>query len=344
MDTNPFGISTRMIPTNGVNLHAALEGDRDAELVVLVHGWPQCWYVWRHQILALARAGYRVCAPDQRGYGLSDCPRGVEDYDICKITADIIGLADELGVDKFTLVGQDWGCITAWNVALLYPHRLHGVFGFSVPYVPRILRNWVEPSAYKDSFWYTRYFMQPGVAEAELESDLERFLMWIWHAACSGSDKNVLDITCGGPKDRKMLDGLGDTPTTVRGYSQDDLDYSLALYRRSGLRGSLNYYRNMSRIRELTPWLEEARILVPTMFAYGDDEPVAHRTASFDASLAKAPLHEQDEYFADLRGKVCITDSGHWPMVEQPDEVNRLLLAFLTGLGLGPPRRDEQEP
>lgn len=329
---NPLGMPTYMIPTNGLKLHAAVEGE--GELVILIHGWPQCWYVWRHQITYLSRAGYRVCAPDQRGYGNSDRPRGVEDYDILKVSADIVGLADALGAEKFTVVGQDWGCITAWHVALLYPHRVHGVFGFSVPYVPKVLRNWVEPSQYRDAFWYTRYFMQPGVAEHELEEDLPRFLMWMWHAAAGGSDKDVLEITCGGPKDRKMLEGLGETPTTVRGYSQTDLDYCIGLYRKSGLRGSLNYYRNMARLAELTPWLEEARIIPPAMFAYGDDEPAARRTKSFDESLTKSPLEAQDEYFVNLIGKVCIADSGHWPMVEKPDEVNRLIFDFLTAIGV----------
>ena len=175
--------------------------------------------------------------------------------------------------------------------------------------------------------------MQPGVAESELEEDLSRFLMWMWHAAAGGSDKDVLEITCGGPKGRKMLEGLGETPTTVRGYSQLDLDYCIGLYRKSGLRGSLNYYRNMARLAELTPWLEEARILPPAMFAYGDDEPAARRTKSFDETLTKSPLETQDEYFVNLIGKVCIADSGHWPMVEQPEVVNRLILDFLTTIG-----------
>src|SRR4051812_19144540 len=186
---NPAGIHTQMIPTNGIELHAALEGQGD--LVVLIHGWPQCWYVWRNQVPFLANAGYQVCAPDQRGYGLSDCPRGVEDYDILKVSADIVGLADELGADTFTVVGQDWGCITAWHVALLYPHRVRGVFGFSSPYMPRVLRDWANPSKYEGQFWYARYFMQPGVAERELEANLTRYLMWMWHAASSGSETNV---------------------------------------------------------------------------------------------------------------------------------------------------------
>ncbi len=323
-----------MVATNGIRLHAAVEGD--GELVILVHGWPQSWYVWRNQIAVLANAGYRVCALDQRGYGNSDRPGGVEDYDILKVSADIVGLADALGADTFTLVGQDWGCITAWHVALLYPNRVRGVLGFSVPYVPGMLRNWVEPAMYKDSFWYTRYFMQPGVAERELEPQLDRFLMWMWHAASGGTDKNVLEITSGGPKDRMLLDGLGPTPTSVPGNTSEDLAYGIELYEKSGLRGSLNYYRNMARIAELTPWLEEARILVPAMFAYGDQEPVARRTTSMEGDPSKAPLDAQDAYFSNLLGKIRIDDCGHWPMVEKPDIVNELILEFLSAVGVSP--------
>ena len=117
---------------------------------------PERRYVWRHQIDNLGSSGLSSCVSDQRGYGNSDRPSGVEDDDILKVTARHRAGLDELGADTFTVVGQDWGCITAWHVALLYPHRVRGVFGFSVPYVPKVLRNWVEPSQYRDAFWYTR--------------------------------------------------------------------------------------------------------------------------------------------------------------------------------------------
>lgn len=330
LEANPLGLRTYLIPTNGVRLHAAVEGE--GELIILIHGFPQCWYIWRHQVAALAQAGFRVCAPDQRGYGNSDLPRGVEDYDILKASADIIGLADELGAETFTVVGQDWGCFTAWHVALLYPHRIRGVLGFSVPYVPGILRNWVEPSSYRDEFWYVRYFLQPGLAEMELEQDLSRFLMWFWYGASGGNDVDVTSISSGGPRERRLLDGLGETPIAVPGCSQADLDYCIRLYRRSGLRGPINHYRNLARLRDLTPWLEEAKILVPAMFAYGDEEPMARRSASFDESLDKPPLQQQDEYFSDLMGKMCIPNAGHWPMIEQPGAVNDLIIDFMSKL------------
>ncbi len=326
-ETNPAGIRTDMVRTNGINLHAGQEGS--GELVILLHGFPQCWYVWRHQIPCLADAGFQVCAPDQRGYGLSDRPPGVEDYNILKLTADVVGLADELGAEKFTVVGQDWGCTIAWNVALLYPNRVRGVFGFSVPYVPRLLRNWTNPSQYEDAFWYVRYFMQPGIAEAELEADITRTLMWIWYAACAGTEIHMLELFQGGPKDRKFLDGLGETPSSIPGNSKGDIDYCLSLFHESGFRGPLNYYRNLPRQRELTPWLEDARILVPAMFAYGDDDTTTRRTKDFDRSLQSAPVHEQDQYFENLLGKAVVPGAGHWPMVEQPDVVNDLLLTFL---------------
>ena len=328
VETNPRALRTRFVATNGINLHAADEGEGD--LVILLHGFPQCWYVWRNQISFLREAGYRVCAPDQRGYGLSDRPGGVEDYNILSVTADVVGLADEMGVDKFYLVGQDWGCITAWHVALLYPHRVRGVLGFSVPYVPAMLRNWIEPSSYRDEFWYSRYFLQPGRAERELEADIRRTLMWLWWASAGNNDFDVTRITSGGPKDRGLLDGLGETPTSVPGCSEADLDYCIGLYEEAGFRGPLSYYRNLARLREMTPWLEDAPILVPAMFAYGDEETPIKRPASFDASLSKPPIDEQDAYFVDLLGKVCIPNAGHWPMLEQPTAVNELIVDFLT--------------
>lgn len=328
METNPRGLRTRFAATNGINLHVADEGV--GELVILVHGFPQCWYIWRNQIEHLRDAGYRAVAPDQRGYGRSDRPGGVEDYDILSVTADIVGLADELGVEKFYLVGQDWGCITAWHVALLYPHRVHGVLGFSVPYVPSMLRNWIEPSSYRDEFWYSRYFLQPGRAERELEADIRRSLMWLWWASSGGNDFEVTRITSGGPKDRGLLDGLGPTPDSVPGCTQADLDYCVGLYEDTGFRGPLSYYRNLARLPALTPWLEGAPILVPAMFAYGDAESPTKRPASFDASLSEPPVDEQDAHFVDLMAKVCIPDAGHWPMFEQPAAVNALLDDFLA--------------
>jgi pimeloyl-ACP methyl ester carboxylesterase len=146
----------------------------------------------------------------------------------------------------------------------------------------------------------------------------------------------MLDLFQGGPKDRKFLDGLGPTPTTVPGYSQADLDYSLGLFRQSGFRGPLNWYRNLPRQRELTPWLEDARILAPAMFAYGDDDTTTRRTKDFDRSLANAPVHEQDQYFENLMGKAIVPGSGHWPMIENPHFVNSLLLNFLYSVSPWP--------
>ena len=128
------GRHQEMIETNGVTLRTIIEGD--GPLAVLLHGFPRCWYLWRHQIDPLVKAGFRVAVPDQRGYGASSCPSRIEDYNLLELTTDVVGLIDALGEEKAYLVGHDWGCIVAWYTALQYPHRLHSVMGLSVPMLP----------------------------------------------------------------------------------------------------------------------------------------------------------------------------------------------------------------
>lgn len=144
------GRDEQYLQTNGITLRTIVEGD--GPLAILLHGYPRCWYLWRHQIDPLKAAGFRVAVPDQRGYGASDRPTGIEDYNILELAADVVGLADALGEDKFYLVGHDWGCIVAWYTALLYPHRLHCVMGLSVPLLP-IGPKTVNPPGLDDRFW-----------------------------------------------------------------------------------------------------------------------------------------------------------------------------------------------
>ena len=163
----------RLVDTNGVQLRVTEAGDRGAPVVVLAHGFPELAYSWRHQIPALADAGYHVLAPDQRGYGGSAKPAAVEDYGIVALTADIAGLLDDVGAEKATIIGHDWGAIVAWTFPLLYPDRVAAVAGLSVPPVPRSVQ---PPGAtfrqtFGDNFFYILYFQQPGVADAELARD-----------------------------------------------------------------------------------------------------------------------------------------------------------------------------
>jgi pimeloyl-ACP methyl ester carboxylesterase len=168
----------RLIETNGIRLRTVVEGQ--GPLVILLHGFPQCWYLWRHQIDPLVEAGFQVAVPDQRGYGGSDRPPAINDYNIRTLAADVAGIAPALGHKEFTLIGHDWGCVVAWNTALLHDKTCRAVMGLSVP-LWRISGDSVNPPGMDDRFWYIRYFQQPGVAEAELERDLERCLLSIYY-------------------------------------------------------------------------------------------------------------------------------------------------------------------
>tara|TARA_B100000676_G_C18060913_1_gene837694 strand:+ start:1200 stop:2162 length:963 start_codon:yes stop_codon:yes gene_type:complete len=309
------GRSEQYIETNGVTLRTIVEGE--GPLVILLHGFPRCWYLWRHQIDPLKEAGFRVAVPDQRGYGTSSRPERIEDYNILELAADVIGLADALGEEKFYLVGHDWGCIVAWYTAWLYPHRLHCVTGLSVPCLP-IGPAAVNPPGLDETFWYIRYFQNPGVAEKEFEADIDRTFRSFNGARDEGAPA--------GPRPRDAT-FLGDGPAATKllpAITEEDHAYYVASFTESGFRGPINWYRNMGRIPTLAPWLDRAQIQVPAYFIAGSDDPVLRFTNnSYDL---------QDRSFADLRGKELIDGAGHWVQEEKADEVNAALTSFLTSI------------
>jgi len=148
----------QQIETNGIRLRTVVEGK--GPLVILLHGFPQCWYLWRHQIDPLVNAGFQVAVPDQRGYGGSSRPPAIADYNIRALAADVAGIAPALGHDKFTLIGHDFGCFVAWNTALLHEEACRAVMGLSVPFW-RIGADMMNPPGMEDRFWYIRYFQEP---------------------------------------------------------------------------------------------------------------------------------------------------------------------------------------
>src|SRR5262245_9249721 len=161
-------IRHRTIATNGINLHVAEAGE--GPLVLLCHGFPESWYSWRHQLPALAAAGYRAVAPDMRGYGRSDAPAEIDKYTVFHLVGDMLGLCDALGEKQAVIVGHDWGSIVAWTAALLRPDRFRGVVGMSVPFFPRLPMSPLAmfKAAAGENFMYILYFQEPGKAEREL--------------------------------------------------------------------------------------------------------------------------------------------------------------------------------
>jgi pimeloyl-ACP methyl ester carboxylesterase len=164
----------QMIKTNGLTLRTVVEGKGPS--VILLHGWPQCWYLWRHQIDPLVAAGFQVAVPYQRGYGGSDQPAAVEAYNILELTADVAGITTALGHMRFIVVGHDWGAPVAWHTALLYPERVQAVAGLSVPYARWKAGEMTRQENFGDNFWYSVYFQKPRVAEGELDADIRKSL------------------------------------------------------------------------------------------------------------------------------------------------------------------------
>ena len=308
-----------MIETNGITLRVVVEGE--GPLLLLLHGFPQCWYLWRNQIDELVAAGYQVAVPDQRGYGGSDKPAAVDAYDIVQLSADAAGIADALGHELFTLITHDWGAIVGWYMSLLYPQRVKAVFALSVPPVRLPVGAVTRQENFGDNFVYVVYFQQPGVAEAELDADVRKSLRMM-HYAVSGDAPAGLYLRPK-PASSKLLDGLIDPAPLPTWLTDRDVDYYVEAYR-DGFRGPLNWYRNIDRSMELTRHLEGARITQPSHFMVGSLDPVAALLPDAFANL--------EQNVPNLRGNVVLDGAGHWLPLERPKEVNAALLEFLGGL------------
>lgn len=309
------------IETGGVTLRCVVEGS--GPLVILLHGFPQCWYLWRHQIDPIVAAGFRIAVPDQRGYGGSDAPGAVEDYDIVHLSGDVAGIADALGEDRFIVVGHDWGAPVAWHTALLHEERVRAVAGLSVPYVrgdtPQVM---TRQEFWGDRFWYIVYFQTPGVAEAELERDIRRSLRLTYLAA--SADAKVDALLLEKPKSAGFLDGMVDIDPLPAWLTEEDLDYYDEQYKRNGFRGAISWYRNIERNHEITPQLAGKKISQPALFLTGSEDPVL----KFPGDM----LNAMDANFIDLRGKHVVQGAGHWLQLERPKEVTGHLVRFLKSI------------
>jgi epoxide hydrolase A/B len=311
------------VDTNGVRLRVIEAGDRGAPVVVLAHGFPELAYSWRAQIPVLADAGYHVLAPDQRGYGGSSRPDAIEAYNIHELTADIVGLLDDVGAERAAWVGHDWGAIMVWNAPLLHPDRVAAVAALSVPVVPRAK---VPPTqalrrTFGENFFYMLYFQEPGVADAELNGDPARSIRQVMFGQPAPGDQGAaLRMVAPGPEG--FIDRLAEPDGLPDWISQDELDHYISEFSRTGFTGGLNWYRNFDRNWETTPELAGAKISVPCLFIGGSADPVLVFTRRDRAAeVITGPYRE-----------VMIDGAGHWLQQERPDEVNAHLLDFLKGL------------
>jgi pimeloyl-ACP methyl ester carboxylesterase len=316
-------ISHRILESNGIRIHVAEQGE--GPLVLLCHGFPEGWYSWRHQLEALAAAGFRAVAPDMRGYGETDRPPDIESYTLLHLVGDMVGLLAALGADRAVIIGHDWGAPVAWHAALLRPDLFRGVVGLSVPFRPRVPVRPTSVMPRRDgALFYQLYFQQPGIAEAELERDVQTTM------------RSVLGSGFGERQSPGSL-GMVDTATGILGamsaplrlppwLSEADLDHYVAAFEKTGFRGGLNWYRNIDRNWELLAPFAGAKITVPALYVHGDRD-IVPRFPGADRVIADLP-----NQVPRLRDILRIADCGHWTQQEQPAEVNAAVIEFLRSL------------
>ena len=309
--------STRMIAANGIDLFLREEGQ--GPLVVLCHGWPELSYSWRHQIPALAAAGFHVVAPDMRGFGGTSAPADIAAYSIFDTVGEMVGLVKALGETRAVIIGHDWGAPVAWHAALFRPDMFTAVAGLSVP---PPFRGGGRPldmlKANGITNFYWQYFQTPGVAEAEFESDLVRTFRTLLGPRGFSDPAEATFIK---PGKGFLGDAKGDGLASW--LTEADIAVFVEAYKKSGFRGGLNWYRNIDRNWELTaPW-QGAQIHQPSLFIAGSNDAVIR------GLIGAKRVNELEVVLPNLKGRLIIDGAGHWVQQERPDQVNAALIDFL---------------
>ncbi|MBB2947196.1 pimeloyl-ACP methyl ester carboxylesterase [Actinoplanes lutulentus] len=300
--TSPDFPEPTLIAVNGVELEVFEAGRHNAgRPIVLCHGWPELAYSWRHQVPALAAAGYHVIVPNQRGYGSSSRPADVTDYDIEHLSGDLVALLDHFGYDDATFVGHDWGAMVVWGLTLLHPHRVNAVVNLSLPYQERGAKPWIEvmEEVLGGDFYFVHFNRQPGVADAVFDENTVPFLRNLYRK--NAPPMSLLDLA---------------TAETALGepvMSDSELAVFAAAFTSTGFTGSINWYRNLDRNWHLLADVDPV-IRQPALMIYGDRDLVA-----------------KSERLADFVPNVEVVnlDCGHWIQQEKPEETTQAILKWL---------------
>ena len=295
-------------------------------LVLLVHGWPESWYSWRHQLPEIAKLGFKTVAFNLRGYADSFSPLDIQEYSMKNFMKDILDIIDYFNVKDTILIGHDWGAPICWNTAAIYKSRVKAVIGLSVPYSGRgeISSTKLWENLYKDIFFYQNYFQKIGVAEKELEKNIEESIKKIYYW-CSGEGfynnvKTLKDLDSG------LLDGISLPPNGLNWLSEKDISFYVEEFNKSGFRGPLNRYRNQETDWLELPELSNLRISQPSLFIGGEHDPVRYFIKNYDAYKDPGKLCN------NLLGSFIIKRVGHWVQQENPKEVNSIIKKFLLTL------------
>jgi len=320
------GITHRFVETNGVRMHLAEKGS--GPLVIMCHGFPESWYSWRHQIEALAEAGFHAVAPDMRGYGQTERPDAIEAYTLLHLVGDMVGLLDALDAETAVIAGHDWGAPVAWHAALLRPDRFRAVIGLSVPYRPR---GTVRPTSVMprtdDAVFYQLHFQTPGVAEAELEQDvpatIRGTLLRLSGEGTAQGGGFAMVPRVGGMVARTKEASVAPLPAWL---TESDLAFYAGEFARTGFRGGLNWYRNIDRNWELLAPFAGARVSVPALYVAGERDLVLTFRGATEL------VENLPRFVPALRTTTILPGCGHWTQQERPQAVNDAMLGFLRGL------------
>lgn len=309
----------RYAESNGIRMAYYEAGPADGVPVVLCHGFPELAYSWRHQIPALAAAGYRAIAPDQRGYGLTERPEGAENYSIKHLCGDLAGLMDALKIEKAVIAGHDWGGIVSWMFPLLYPDRVVGLIGVNTPFMPRAPMDPVAlmRMAFGEDM-YIVFFQKPGIADALLAADVGKTFRFFMRK--NGMTLEEFDKRPAEEKNLALVKALQTDEKDWGGellLNAEEMKFFVDTFTRTGFTGGINWYRNFTR-----NWQESEGI------AQRIDKPALMIMAENDVVLRPAMADGMEQYVPDLE-KHLVKACGHWTQQEHPEETNRVMIDWL---------------
>ena len=285
--------------------------------IVLVHGFPELAFSWRKQMSALAYAGYRVIAPDMRGYGGTDKPPNVSDYTIQKLIGDLTGLMDALAIDQPVVVGHDWGAIVAWQMSLLAPKRMGGLIALNIPFFNRPPINPITLMRWRlGKDFYIVNFQDSDEADRRFNENPSRFIDLVMRKHHRKNDTTEQKRAKRVPLSLiRMLEN--DNPGGEPLLNAEELAYYAAAFSKGGFTSPINWYRNFKHNWKSTHGVDQT-VRTPALFVGATKEIV----------VSRKQIEQMKPYVEDLEIQM-IEDCGHWTQQEKPDELNKLMLDWL---------------
>jgi len=308
-----------MIKTNGIDMAVYEAGPKDGLPVVLCHGFPELAYSWRHQLPALAAAGFRVLAPDQRGYGLTSRPPKAEDYDMVHLTGDLAGMLDAFAIKDAIFVGHDWGGLVVWQMPIYQPARVKGVIGVNTPFFARAP---IDPimglKMLRGENNYVVFFQKPGIADEVLARDVAKtFRFFMRRGMVTAKEFESLPQEM---KNFELVHAIQEDESTWRGellLNPEEMKFFVDTYEKTGFTGGINWYRNLTRNWEQSGTMEQ-KVKVPGLMIMAEDDVV----------LPPSMTDGMERFVPDLE-RVLIHGSGHWTQQEKPEETSRAMIDWL---------------